>query len=62
MPKGTFRNEATLNSENFKSVALAVIELYLPEIIRQAGRRAGGRAGGQAGRHVQYLKLCIVDE
>ena len=38
------------NSEKIKPIALAVIELHLPEGIRQAGGRAGGRAGRQAGR------------
>ena len=31
MPKGTCRDEATLNSEKIKPIALAVIELRLPE-------------------------------
>ena len=35
MPKGTSRDEAMLNSEKIKSIALAVIELHLPEGIRQ---------------------------
>ena len=36
MPKGTFRAEATSNSENIKPVALAVIELRLSEGISQS--------------------------
>ena len=36
MPKGTFRDEATSNSEKIKPIALAVVELCLPEGIRQA--------------------------
>ena len=36
MPKGTSQDEATLNSEKIKPVALAVIKLHLPEDIRQA--------------------------
>ena len=36
MSKGTSRDEATLNSEKIKPIALAVIELCLPEGIRQA--------------------------
>ena len=35
MPKGTYRAEATLNSETIKPVALAVIELRLSEGISQ---------------------------
>ena len=51
MPKGTSLDETTSNSEKIKPIALAVIELHLPEGIRQAsGRQAGGRAGGRAGR------------
>ena len=50
MPKGTSRGKATSNSEKIKSVALAVIELCLPEGIRQAGGRAGGWAGGRGRR------------
>ena len=38
MPKGMSREKATLNSE---TIALAAIELRLPEVIRQAGRQAG---------------------
>ena len=34
-------DKATLNSEKIKPIALAVIELHLPEGIRQAGRQAG---------------------
>jgi len=36
MPKGTSRAEATSNSEKIKPIALAIIELYLTEGIRQA--------------------------
>ena len=43
-------DEATSNREKIKSVALAVIELHLPEGIRQAGRQAGRQADRQAGR------------
>ena len=50
MPKGTSRDEVTSNSENIKPIALAVIELHLPEGIRQAGGQAGRRAGRQEGR------------
>ena len=51
MPKGTSLDETTSNSEKIKPIALAVIELHLPEGIRQAsGRQAGGRTGRQAGR------------
>ena len=39
MPKGTSRDEATLNSEKIKPIALAVIELCLSERVRQAGRQ-----------------------
>ena len=46
MPKGTSLDESTSNSEKIKPVALAVIELCLPEGIRQAGRQ--GRQGRQA--------------
>ena len=31
------RDEATLNSEKIKPIALAIIKLHLPESIRQAG-------------------------
>ena len=34
--KGTFQAEATSNTEKIKPVAIAVIELYLPEGIRQS--------------------------
>ena len=44
MPKGTSWDEVTLNSEKIKPIALVIIELRLPEGIRQAGRQAGGRA------------------
>ena len=37
MPKGMSLDEAMSNSEKIKPVALAVIELRLPEGIRQAG-------------------------
>jgi len=37
MAKTTSRAEATLNSEEIKPVALAVIELHWSEGIRQAG-------------------------
>ena len=50
------QDEATLNSEKIKPIALAVVKLCLPEgrqaggqSGRQAGRQAGGRAGRQAG-------------
>ena len=43
-PKGTSRDEVTLNSEKIKPIALAIIELRLPEGIRQAGGRAGRQA------------------
>ena len=42
-------DEATLNSEEIKPVALSIVELCLAEGIRQAGRRAGGWAGGWVG-------------
>ena len=35
VPKGTSQDEAMLNSEKIKPVTLAVIELCLPEDIRQ---------------------------
>ena len=35
--KGTSRDEATSNSETIKPTALAIVELHLPEGIRQAG-------------------------
>ena len=35
MEKGTSRDEVTLNSEEIKPIALAVIELRLPEGISQ---------------------------
>jgi len=35
VPKGTSRDEVMLNSEKIKPVALAVIELFLSEGIRQ---------------------------
>jgi len=35
VPKGTSRDEATLNSKKIKPIALAVIELRLSEDIRQ---------------------------
>jgi len=35
MPNGTSRAEATSNSEKIKSVALAIIKLYLAEGISQ---------------------------
>ena len=38
MPKGTSWGEAMLNSKKIKPIALAVIELRLPEG-RQAGRQ-----------------------
>ena len=40
MPKGTSQDEATLNSEKIKPVAIVIIELRLPEG-RQTGRQAG---------------------
>ena len=43
MPKGMSQDEATLNSEKIKPIALAVIELRLPEGIRQAGGQAGSQ-------------------
>jgi len=39
--KGTYRAEATLNSEKIKLVALAIAELRESEGIRQACRQAG---------------------
>ena len=36
MPKGMSQDEVTSDSEKIKSVDLAVIELHLPEGIRQA--------------------------
>ena len=44
MQKGTSRDEATSNSEKLKPIALAVIELHLPEGIKQAGGQAGRQA------------------
>ena len=38
MPKGTCRDEATLNSEKLKPVALAINELRLSEGISQSVR------------------------
>ena len=35
MPKGTFRAEATLNSDETKPIALAIIELCFSEGISQ---------------------------
>ena len=49
MPNGTPPDEAMWNSEKIKPIALAIIELHLPEGIR--------RAGGQAGRQVPYDAL-----
>ena len=42
MPKGMSWDEAMLNSEKIKPIALAlaIIELHLSECIRQAGRQA----------------------
>jgi len=37
MAKGTFRDEATSNSEKIKSVALAIVELRESEGISQSG-------------------------
>jgi len=37
MAKGTSWAEVTLNSKKFKQVALAIVELYESEGIRQAG-------------------------
>ena len=37
MPKSTAQDEVTSNSEKIKLMASAVIELRLPECIRQAG-------------------------
>jgi len=39
VPKGTSWDEAMLNNEKIKPVALAVIELCLSEGIRQADRQ-----------------------
>ena len=39
MPKGASWDEAMLNIEKIKPVALAIIELLLSEGIRQAGRQ-----------------------
>jgi len=39
MAKGTYRAEATLNSEKIKPVALAIVELHKSE----AGLKASGR-------------------
>ena len=39
MPKGTCQVEATLNSENIKPVALAVVKLHLSEGISQSVRQ-----------------------
>ena len=39
MPKGMSQDEAMSNSEKIKPIALAIIELHLPEG-RQAGRQA----------------------
>ena len=43
MPKGTSQDEATSNSEKINLIALAVIELHLPEGIKQAGRQLVNR-------------------
>ena len=40
MPKGTSRDEAMSNNEKIKPIALAVIELRLPEGIRPSGKQA----------------------
>jgi len=37
MAKGTSRAETTLNSEKIKPIALAIVEQYESEGIRQAG-------------------------
>ena len=50
MPQGTSQDEATSNSEKIKPIALAIIELCLPQGIRQAGRQADRQAGRQAGK------------
>ena len=50
MPKDTFWDKATSNSEKIKPVTLAVIELYLSvgrQASRQAVRQADMQAGGQ---------------
>ena len=48
MPKGTSRDEATSNSEKIKPIALAVIELRLPE-------ESGGQAGRQAVKKFHWI-------
>jgi len=50
MAKCTSRAEATLNSKKYKPLALAIIELWESEGIRQARRHACTHAGRQAGR------------
>ena len=47
MPKGTFQTEATSNSEKFKLVALAVVELCLAEGISQPVGWPVNRSVGQ---------------
>ena len=52
MPIGPSRDKVTSNSEKVKLVALSVIELQLPECIRQAGKQTGRQAGKQADRQL----------
>jgi len=41
LAKGTSPNEATLNSEEIKHVAIAIIKLRLSESIREGGSESG---------------------
>ena len=41
MPKGMSWDEVTSNNEKIKPVALAIIELYFPEGIKQASMSGG---------------------
>ena len=64
MPKGTSLDEATLNSERIKPVALAVIELYLclSEGISQSVRWLVGRSVSQSvensTKYIYIFKFC----
>jgi len=60
MPKGTSRDEVTLNSEKSSVyIALVIVELRWSEGIRRAGRQAGRWAGGQAGSRKLNLKKIL---
>jgi len=54
MPKGTFRDEVTLNGENIRPVVLPIIELCFTEGIRYAGSQSvGWSVGRSVGRSVR---------